>query len=416
MIKNKLFITIALVFVLGAATGLVINSPKASANFFDNFLKYFSVPANNTSNTSNPSNTAPVQVYSPTIDYEQAVIKAVEDSSPSVVSIIISKDVPIIEQCPYDPFSGMPGFSDLFGGTQFYQQCQKGTKLEKVGGGSGFIVSAEGLIITNKHVVSDTKAQYTVITSDGEKYDAKVLARDPIQDIALIKIEAINLKPATLGDADSIKLGQTAIAIGYSLGEFSNTVSAGVISGLSRTITASGSNIGSETIQGVIQTDAAINPGNSGGPLLNLKGEVIGINTAVASGAENIGFAIPINQAKKDIQSVKNTGTIKIAYLGVHYFTISPNTDNYDKLAVKEGALIKSGDNKPAVIVGSPADKAGLKDGDIITELNGEKLTNDKILGSALQRYSIGDTITLTVIRGSSTLQLKATLEERPQL
>lgn len=413
MVKNKFLITIILVFLLGTSTGLIINSPKASASFLDNFLKYFSVPANT---TIDKTDTPQVPVYSPTIDYEQAVIKAVEDSSPSVVSIIISKDLPIMEQCPYDPFSGVPGFSDFFGGTQFYQQCQKGTKLEKVGGGSGFIVSADGLILTNKHVVSDTKAQYTVITSDGKKYDAKVLARDPVQDIALIKVEAARLKPATLGDSDSIKLGQTAIAIGYSLGEFSNTVSAGVISGLSRTITASGAEIGSETIQGVIQTDAAINPGNSGGPLLNLKGEVIGMNTAVASGAENIGFAIPINQAKKDIQSVKNTGTIKIAYLGVRYSTITPDMDGYDKLAVKDGALVKSADSKPSVVVDSPADKAGFKDGDIITELNGEHLTVDKTLGSILQKYNIGDTVTLTVIRKSSTLQLKATLEERPQL
>jgi len=238
------------------------------------------------------------------VSYETQVVSAAKTASPAVVAITISKYVPIIEQCPYNPFSNLPPeFQQFFGqNLQFYQPCQKGTKLQEVGGGSGFIISADGLILTNKHVVADTAAEYTVFTNDGKKYSAKVLARDPNIDIAVIKISASNLPTVKLGDSDSIQVGQTAIAIGNALGEFRNTVNVGVVSGLSRNITASGGGL-TETIYNVIQTDASINPGNSGGPLLNLRGEVMGINTAIAQNAQSIGFAIPINQVKEIISN-----------------------------------------------------------------------------------------------------------------
>ena len=240
------------------------------------------------------------EVYKP-LDYEAKIINIVKASSPAVVAITISKNVPIIEQCPFNPFSDLPPeFQQFFGfkNMQFYQPCQKGTKLQEVGGGSGFIVSGDGVILTNKHVVSDTEAQYTVLTNDGKKYSAKVLARDSNIDIAIIKVEAFGLPTIKLGNSDSIQVGQTAIAIGNALGEFRNTVNVGVISGLSRNITASGGGL-TEAIYNVIQTDASINPGNSGGPLINMRGEVIGINTAIAQNAQSIGFAIPVNQVKK---------------------------------------------------------------------------------------------------------------------
>ncbi len=239
------------------------------------------------------------EFYKPT-DYEMQVIKAVKTASPAVIAITISKNIPIIEKCPYNPFSDLPPeFQQFFGqNLQFYQPCQKGTKLQEIGGGSGFIISVDGVILTNKHVVQDPAAEYTVFTNDGKKYSAKVLARDPNIDIAVIKISASNLRAIKLGDSDSIQVGQTAIAIGNALGEFRNTVNVGVVSGLSRNITASGGGL-TETIYNVIQTDASINPGNSGGPLLNLRGEVMGINTAIAQNAQSIGFAIPINQVKK---------------------------------------------------------------------------------------------------------------------
>ena len=228
---------------------------------------------NNIATSSNP---IPAALYAPTNDYEAAVIAAVKKASPAVVSIVISEQVPIVEQCPYNPFGDLPPeFQQFFGNTpDMTQPCDTGkTQLQEVGGGSGFIISSDGLILTNKHVVSDTSASYTVITNDGKKYDATVLARDPSQDFAVVKIKATGLPTVSSGDSDGLELGQTAIAIGNALGQFSNTVSVGVVSGLERTVTASDQADGQqETIQGVIQTDAAINPGNSGGPLLNLAG------------------------------------------------------------------------------------------------------------------------------------------------
>ena len=243
------------------------------------------------------------EIYIP-VDYESQVINAVKIASPAVVAITVSKYVPIIEQCPYNPFSNLPPeFQQFFGqNLQFYQPCEKGTQLREVGSSSGFIISSDGLILTNKHVVQDAKAQYTVFTNDGKKYPAEVLARDSNIDIAVIKINASNLPKIKLGDSDSIQVGQTAIAIGNALGEFRNTVNVGVVSGLSRNITASGGGL-TETIYNVIQTDASINLGNSGGPLLNLRGEVMGINTAIAQNAQSIGFAIPINQVKEIISN-----------------------------------------------------------------------------------------------------------------
>lgn len=239
--------------------------------------------------------------YLPQTSQEQAIIKAVKAYSPSVVSIVISKDVPILEQY----------YNDFFG----IQIRQNGTQKQQIGGGSGFIISPEGMILTNKHVVQDKTAEYTVLTNDGKKFPAKVVALDPVQDLAILKIDqekiinqdgglTIRTFPTVkLGDSDNLQIGQTVIAIGNALGEFQNTVSVGVISGLGRTITAQGGGT-VETLEDVIQTDAAINKGNSGGPLLNLRGAVIGINAAMSVEGENIGFAIPINKAKKDIESV----------------------------------------------------------------------------------------------------------------
>jgi len=422
MDKKRISIIIAILFV-GIVASSAIFPRLASAGFFDDvwgFLKSgFSSSITTTSTVEkSEGGTKEIPLYKPAIDYENAVVGAVEQASPSVVSIVISKDLPIIEQCPgNNPFSDLPPeFQDFFGGGfDFSVPCQKGTKSQEVGGGSGFVVSEDGLIVTNKHVVLDTKAEYTVLTNDGKKYRAKVLARDNTKDLAVIKIDAKGLKLAKLGDSDGIKLGQTAIAIGNALGEFRNTVSVGVISGLSRSITASGGSGFVEKIEGLIQTDAAINQGNSGGPLLNLKGEVIGINTAVASGAQNIGFTIPINQVKRAIQSVKDTGSIKSPYIGVRYLTLTEEVAKKQKLSIQEGALVRGTEDGPAVIPESPADIAGIKAEDIITEVNGEKLTAEKTLGSVIQKYNIGETVTLKVYRGKDAMEFSVTLKERPQ-
>ncbi len=416
--NKKILILIIVAALVGSFFGSLVFSPSAQANLFTNFYDQYLKPLIPfQQNSQQAPNLSPSPIYTPTVDYEQAVISAVEKSSPAVISIIISKNLPVIEQCPYNPFSDLPQeFQQFFGNdTEFYQPCQKGTKLQEVGGGSGFIISFDGLIVTNKHVISDENASYTVLTNDGKKYDAKVLARDPNLDLAVIKISANNLPIVSLGDSDSLKLGQTTIAIGNALGEFRNTVSVGVISGLSRSITASDNSLGSsETLQNLIQTDAAINAGNSGGPLLNLKGEVIGINVAMASGAQSIGFSIPINQVKKAIQSVQNTGRIITPYLGVRYVMVTSDLAKTQKLPVENGVLIKGDKNNPAILQNSPAAKAGLKDGDIITELNGEQINSDKPLGSLLQKYNVADIITLKILRDNKEMEIKVILEERP--
>ncbi|MDO8469672.1 MAG: trypsin-like peptidase domain-containing protein [bacterium] len=408
------------ILVLVGVVGALV-SGRAGANFFGDVGQFLANSFTTSVPGSPPSPATPqagVELYKPAENYESAVVAAVDTAAPSVVSIVITKDLPVIEQCPYDPFGDIPPeFRDFFGGGfggNFTQPCQKGTKTQEVGGGSGFIVSADGLIVTNKHVVADTKAAYTVLTNDGKKFDATVVARDSAQDLAVLKIGTSGLKPVALGDSDTVKLGQTAIAIGNSLGEFRNTVSVGVISGLARTITASGASIGSETLQGVIQTDAAINPGNSGGPLLNLRGEVIGINTAVASGAQNVGFAIPINQAKRAIASVKQSGRIITPYLGVRYMNITEELAKKQKLTVVAGALVRGTEDGPGVLPGSPAARGGVQAEDIITEVGGKKITPDQPLGSLIQRYNVGDTLTLTVRRGGQTITLSVTLSERP--
>ena len=352
--------------------------------------------------------------YVSDISYEQAIIDAVKNASPSVVSIVISKNLPVYEEQYVNPFQDLPGL-DFGSPIQIPQYVQKGTQKQEVGAGSGFIVSEDGLIITNKHVVVDKDAEYTVLTNDGKKYPAKVLALDPVQDLAIVKIEGENNFPAIkLGDSFGIQIGQGAIAIGNSLGEFRNTVSVGVISGLGRTISASGGQGFSETLEDVIQTDAAINLGNSGGPLINLKGEVIGVNTAIAEGAQSIGFAIPINIAKRDIEQVTNNNKIVYPFLGVRYVLIDDTVKDKYKLSVDYGALIIRGSSgESAITKDSAANKAGLKEKDIILEINLEKITQDNSLAKIIQKYAVGDQIKIKFLRGLDEMEADTTLGER---
>jgi len=418
--KKYLFLIIGLALA-GGFFGSMISVKQASANIFQDFYNnLFKMIQEKQSAPTSTIEQAPSGKYESDNSYEDAVIKAVEKASPAVVSITVSKNVPIIEQCQtVSPFDNLPPeFQQFFGsqGIQFSQPCQKGTKLQEVGGGSGFIISSDGLIITNKHVVSDKDASYTVLTNDGKKYDAKVLAQSPILDLAVVKIDAHDLPGIALADSDGLRLGQTSIAIGNALGEFRNTVSIGVVSGLARTITASGEGFGAETIEGVIQSSAAINPGNSGGPLLNLKGEVIGINVATVSGAQNVGFAIPINQAKKAIESVQKNGKITTPYMGVRYMMINADLAKKEKLDVEYGALIRGGSDGPAVIKKSPAAKAGIKAEDIILEVNGKKVEDGNSLSSLTQNYNVGDTVILKILRDGKEINVDVKLEERPTL
>jgi len=356
--------------------------------------------------------------YTPQTTQEEAIISVVKNFSPAVVSIVITKDVPIIEQYFYNPF---PEFGQEF---LIPQYEQKGTQKQEVGGGTGFVISDDGMILTNKHVVLDTEAEYTVLTNDGKTYPAKILARDPVQDLAIVKIEqekTVNnegnlilakFPVVKLGDSDSLQSGQTVIAIGNALGEFRNTISVGVVSGLERSITASGGGL-SETIEDVIQTDAAINEGNSGGPLLNLKGEVIGINTAIVESAQSIGFSIPINKAKRDIEQIKSIGKIVYPYLGVRYVLVTEKIQKDNNLNASYGAWITKGEGgEKAVAPESAAEKAGLKEGDIILEFNGEKITTENSLAKIIQKYNPGDTVTLKVLRDKEEKDIQIVLGE----
>ena len=250
-------------------------------------------------------------------NHDKLTIEAVKKVAPSVVSIVISKYLPKIKSIYPTPF-----FNPFFFG-----EVEEGQKQKvSIGGGSGIIVHPDGLILTNKHVVFDPDAEYTVITIDGKEYPARVLSRDPINDVAVIKINTKGLSAARLGNSSKLELGQTVIAIGNALGMFSNTVSKGIISGLSRSISAAlGSDGAMEHLRGVLQTDVAINQGNSGGPLINLDGEIIGINTAIIAGAQNIGFSIPINWAKQDLEDIIKYGRIVKPFIGLQYIMLNKN-------------------------------------------------------------------------------------------
>jgi len=339
--------------------------------------------------------------YIPQTTQEQKIIDIVKENSPSVVSVVAYKDVPVYEQTfQQDFFFIIPKLE------------QKGTERQQVGAGTGFIVSSDGLILTNKHVVSDKEAEYVVIMTDNKEYNAKVLARDPVQDLAIMKIEGGNsFKPLKLGSVDDIQIGQTVIAIGNALGRFQNTVSVGVISGLGRTIVATGPDFATEKLEDIIQTDTAINRGNSGGPLINLKGEVVGINTAVSTEGENIGFAISIDKAKRSIEQVKTLGRISYPYMGVRYIILNKEISKARDIEVDYGALIV-GDNEPAVVDGSPAQKAGIKEGDIILEINGEKITENNSLAKIISKYNPFESLNLKILRDGQEIYLNIILGE----
>lgn len=337
---------------------------------------------------------------------ESLVIEIIKKTLPSVVSISIAKDIEEVESEEYSPFN-------IF---RFPERRNSHKHKVHIGGGSGFFVSEDGLILTNRHVVVDHDAEYTVITSKGKKYRAQVLARDEINDIAIIKVQENGFEPLEMGDSSKLDLGQTVLAIGNALGQFQNTVSKGVLSGLSRYIFAMAApDEAMQNLRGLIQTDAAINPGNSGGPLIDLDGKVIGINAAIVWGAQNIGFSIPINNAKKDLSDLIEFGRIRQPFLGVRYIQITKELQELKKLAVDYGALILKEHlpNDLAIIKGSPAYKAGLKEGDIILEYNGGKITEKDTLQDFIQNSKIGDKINLKVLRDKKEKLLNTILEER---
>src|SRR3989344_5527530 len=307
------------------------------------------------------------------VQEENAVIFAVDTTAPSVVAIGIAK-------------RGINRSNTI---------------------GTGFVVSKDkGIIVTNKHVVSDG-AQYTVITRDGQKYDVRKIYRDPVLDFGIVQIEGSSINALDLGDSSKLKVGQTVIAIGNALGQFTNTVTTGVVSGLGRKVTAGDPYEGSlESLDNLIQTDAAINPGNSGGPLLNSAGQVIGVNVATTEGAQNIGFAIPINSVKAIVDEFVTKGKVSRPFLGVQYRFISKDVAILNE--VPQGAYIQ------AVVEDSPAEKSGLKEGDIITKINGESVDSENKVGDLIAKSKIGDILDLEIWRDGETKKLTANLEELP--
>jgi serine protease Do len=334
---------------------------------------------------------------------ESAIVAAVEKAEPAVVSIVVTKDVPIIDRYFPSPF-------DFFGNLFNPQYREPGMEQRRVGGGSGFFVSSDGLILTNKHVVAEDDVEYTVFTNNGQRRSARVVARDPFIDIAIIKVDGSGFSYLEF-DENKLQLGQTVIAIGNALGEFNNTVSVGVVSGLSRSIIAGGGGQ-IESLDEVIQTDAAINPGNSGGPLLNLEGKVVGVNVAVALGSQNIGFSLPSQGLMQLVESVRTSGRIIRPYLGVRYIEVNEAVQEERDLPVDYGVLVIGGNGERAVITGSPADKAGIRSGDIILAFNGERITPERKLSTFIQRSNIGSIVELRIMRNGVERTIQTTLEE----
>lgn len=341
---------------------------------------------------------------------QEAVIDVASKASSSVVSIVVSQHLSDVQDYRLNPFLDYFGLPQRTPG-----ENTDGNNLREVGAGTGFIISNDGMIVTNRHVVDEDDAEYTVILNDDTEYTAKVLAKDTLLDIAFLKIEATNLTPLNFGDSSKTQVGQTVVAIGNALGEFSNTVSAGIVSGLGRNITATDARGRSaEQLYDVIQTDASINSGNSGGPLLDLNGNVIGVNVAVATKAQGIGFAIPSNVVVDLLSRLNEQGEIVRPKLGVRFRMIDKALKQANNLTVNDGALIQRGQtaNDLAVIPGSPADKAGLRENDIVLEINGEKLTESKPLNIVIQGYKVGDEITLKVLRQGQEIEVKVVLEK----
>ena len=324
---------------------------------------------------------------------ELSIPDIVEAASDSVVTVSIKKVQKVI-----DPSTGLFEFGP-FG----VRLPREKTQQIQADIGTGFVVdSKDNLVVTNKHVVSDPTAQYLVIDKENKQYKVTRIYRDPDTDLAIIQVEGLNKPALPLGDSDKIRVGESVIAIGTALGEFRHTVTAGVVSGLGRAITAGDGFSMSEKLDNVIQTDAAINPGNSGGPLINAKGEVIGVNVAVTQGAENIGFAIPINLVKSMLENFNRTGKFTRPFLGVSYQMISPKAALANE--VPQGAYVFE------VVEGSAAEKAGLQPGDIITEVNGQKLTQKQSLVKVINKLKAGEEVKLKYWRDGKFYEVKVKL------
>jgi len=330
------------------------------------------------------------------LDEQDATIEAIKKTVPAVVSIAVFNNETVLEVNA--------------------SSTQKVQKEINKGQGTGFLISADGLILTNKHVVSaapDGSAEYKIILNNKKEYIAKLIGKDPLNDLAVLKIDAVNLPYLELAGSAEAPVGLSVMAIGNSLGRYNNSVTKGIISGLGRTVTASDPTSGGlVSLDNVVQTDAEINEGNSGGPLINLQGKVVGINVAVDRGGAGLGFAIPSDDARSLVDSVRRTGRIIRVRLGVRYQMIDASLVAVDDLPRDSGALITADKIGPAVVPDSPAAKIGLREGDIIFEINAIKLDGANTLLSVIQHYRPGDRIGLKVQRGPRMFIETAVLDE----
>lgn len=296
--------------------------------------------------------------------------------------------------------------------TETQVQSYYGTRTGE-GAGTGIIISENGYVVTNNHVIEGA-TNVSVVDATGELYEnVTVVGRDPLNDVAFLKIKSdTKFKAASLGNSATLRTGQQVVAIGNALGQYSNTVTSGIVSGTGRPITADAGNGQTESLTDLIQTDASINPGNSGGPLVNMAGQVIGINTAIVEDANGIGFAIPINSTKGVLAGVLDTGKVSRAYFGVNYLTVTPDVAREYDLSVNKGAYVHTSANTAPVVSGSPADKAGIKEGDIITKINNDEIGPSGSLSSVIGQYRPGDTVTVTYLRDGKEQTTKLTFTE----
>ncbi len=341
-----------------------------------------------------------------------AVQKEVVENESQLISSIAKKVGPSVVSVNVTLTSQQNIGGGLFGITQ---------PTEEQAAGTGIIISSDGLIVTNRHVVPVGTRSVSITLSDGTRLNnVQVVGRTSEADsldVAFLKLsnaKGHKLVPVTLGDSSKMKVGDSVIAIGNALGQFQNTVTSGIISGYGRSVqadSAGGSN--SENLEDLFQTDAAINEGNSGGPLVNIDGQVVGINTATASGAQNIGFSIPINDVSGLIKTVLQTGKFQQPYLGVRYLSLTNDTATQLHLSITRGAYIIPADKaggQAGVVSGSPAARAGLKEGDVITAVDNTNIDDSHSLTALLDQHAIGDTVTLQVLRGGKTQNIHATL------
>lgn len=381
--RTLLFLAIILVAIGGLVSSGVFG---LNWKFFNQVLTKSGIPF------SSPSGSKLEKVK--VVTEESVVTEVVEETSDAVVTVGITKTNRVGDIFELDPFDPFAPFRRREGGS---------TQKVEQDIGSGFIVEADGLIVTNKHVVADSQATYRIITKDDKTYDVQKIYRDPVNDLAILKINASGLPTMELGDSSKIKVGQLAIAIGTALGEFRSTVTTGVISGMGRGITAGGLFTGAERLDNVIQTDAAINPGNSGGPLLNSSGQVIGINVAVSAEGQNIGFALPINVVKEALANFNQTGKFDRPFLGVRYKVLTRDVAVLNDLP--EGAYVIE------VVAGSPAARAGVLPEDIIVKLDNVRLMGENAeLSAVIGKKKVGDTVSVVLYRDGKEISQTITL------